>query len=292
MGTESALPSPPCLRWSAMTHRGRVRSNNEDAFLAMTLDGHGVRYRGKEGEMTEPGPDYIFAVSDGMGGERAGEFASRVTVDQVTKLLPKSFRIGALGLSGGCVDLLGELFTTIHRELISLGRSYDECQGMGATLSLCWFTPEWMYFCHIGDTRIYYLPADGGLTQLTHDHSHVGWLRRTGQINEREARNHPRKNSLQQALGADHQFVDPQVGSVGFVPGDRFLICSDGLIDGLWDRNLEELIRSPSLPQSASTPAPRLIGESLEVSGRDNLTAVVIEVLPPSAIAATTATTP
>lgn len=154
---------------------------------------------------------------------------------------------------------------------------------MGATLSLCWFTPDWMHFAHIGDSRIYYLPASGGITQLTHDHSHVGWLRRTGRINEREARMHPGKNSLQNALGAGHQFVDPQVGSVGFRPGDRFLVCSDGLVDGLWDKNLEELIRTPSLAQSACTPAPRLIGESLEASGRDNLTAVVIEVLPPDA---------
>ncbi len=268
-----------------MTHRGRYRQNNEDTFLAMTLDGHGVSYLGKEGELTSPGPDCIFAVSDGMGGAKAGEFASRVTVDQITKLLPKSFRIGAMGLAGGHVDLLGELFSTIHRELINLGRFYEECQGMGATLSLCWFTPDWMHFAHLGDSRIYYLPAIGGITQVSHDHSHVGWLRRSGKINEREARSHPGKNSLQHALGAGHQFVDPQVGSVGFRPGDRFLVCSDGLVDGLWDRNIEELLRTPTLAQSASTPAPRLIGESLEVSGRDNLTAVVIEVLPAPVVA-------
>lgn len=273
-------PPPPCLRWSAMTHRGKIRPNNEDTFLAMVLDGYGVRYLGKEGEVTSPAPDFIFAVSDGMGGASAGEYASRVTVDQITKLLPRGFRMGAMGMANGHVDLLEELYSTIHRELIALGRCYEELRGMGATLSLCWFSPEWLYFGHIGDSRIYYLPKNGGMIQLTHDHTHAGWLRRNGKINEREARTHPMKNSLLQTLGASNQFLDPQFGSVSYHEGDRFLLCSDGLVDGLWDHSLEEIIRTPSLAQSASSPAPRLIGESLEASGRDNLTAVVVEVLP------------
>jgi len=65
---------------------------------------------------------------------------------------------------------------------------------MEATLSLCWFTPRWLYFGHIGDSRIYYLPArENAIKQLTHDDTHVGWLLRHGQINEREARSHPRR---------------------------------------------------------------------------------------------------
>jgi serine/threonine protein phosphatase PrpC len=135
-----------------------------------------------------------------------------------------------------------------------------------------------MHFAHVGDSRIYYLPTGGGLTQLTHDHSHVGWLRRKGAINEREARTHPRRNALNQALGAGHQFVEPQVGAVGFVPGDRFLICSDGLIDGLWDRHLDETIRES--PAGVSI-AQRLVEQAVQNSGRDNTTAVVVEVSGP-----------
>ena len=280
------------LQWSGLTHVGRFRKNNEDTFLALTFDGHEVRYLGKTGQASLSGADYVFAVSDGMGGEKSGEFASRIAVDRIARLLPRGFRLSAAGLASGFSDLLGELFSSIHADLLKLGFSYEECAGMGATLSLGWFTPEWVYFGHIGDSRIYYLPRAGGLTQITYDHSHVGWLRRNGQLNEREARTHPMRNALQQALGARHQFIDPQIGSVSHHPGDRFLICSDGVIDGLWDRQLEELIREPAADRATQTAAQRLVEEAVQASGRDNATAVVIEVIGPATGAASTASPP
>lgn len=273
----------PEVHWSGLTHVGRIRPNNEDVFLALAVDGHEVRYLGKTGHATLASGDFIFAVSDGMGGAKSGEFASRFAVDRITKLFPKAFRLSATGMGMGFSDVLTELFTQIHHDLLKLGYSYEECAGMGATLSLAWLTPEWLYFAHVGDSRIYYLPHDGPLAQVTHDHSHVGWLRRKGKINEREARTHPRRNALQQALGAGHQFMEPHIGAVGHRPGDRFLICSDGLIDGLWDRQIEELLRAAPPPRSnpAKSHAQRLVEESLEHSGRDNITAVVIELATP-----------
>ena len=148
---------------------------------------------------------------------------------------------------------------------------------MGTTLSLCWLTPGWLYFGHIGDSRIYHLPAAGGLLQLSHDHSHVGWLRRNGELNEREARLHPRRNVLHQALGAAHQFIEPQFGAIPCAPGDRFLLCSDGLTDGLWDAQIEEIIRTPG----SGPVAERLIAAALSASGKDNITALVVEALAP-----------
>jgi protein phosphatase len=277
MPPESSPSLPSKLRWSALTHRGRVRPNNEDAFIALNFDGHELRFLGKTGEASARQADFVFAVSDGMGGAKSGEFASRIAVDHITKLMPKSFRMSAMGLTSGFTDVLQELFADIHKVMLRHGCSYEECAGMGATLSLCWFTPEWMYFGHIGDSRVYYLPREGGLSQLTHDHSHVGWLRRQGRINEREARSHPQRNALNQALGAGHQIIDPQVGAVGYQPGDRFLLCSDGLTDGLWDRAVQELIREPGPAAMAKAPAQRLVEASLEASGRDNITAIVIE---------------
>lgn len=270
------------LHWSGLTHRGKVRTNNEDTFLALNFDGHEVRYLGKTGESTLAQGDFVFAVSDGMGGARSGEFASRIAIDKITKLLPRAYRLSAAGMNAGFTDVLEELFLSIHRELIRLGQSYSECSGMGATLTLAWLTPQWLYFGHIGDSRLYYLPREGGIRQLSHDHSYVGWLRREGRINEREARDHPQKNSLQQALGAGHQFVDPQVGAIAHRPGDRFVLCSDGVIDGLWDHAIEDLVRHPVAARLHQPAALRLVEEALENSGRDNLTALVVEVAAPA----------
>jgi len=272
-------PTPNAsLRWFGMTDRGRVRPNNEDAFLGLCFDAHEVQYLGKVGEASLAGCDFAFAVSDGMGGAHAGELASRLTVEKITKLLPRAFKQSASGLDAGVLDVLSELFDQIHRSLMYVGGSYEECSGMGATLSLCWFTPSWMYFGHIGDSRIYYLPAGkGDIRQLTDDDTHVGWLLRNSKINEREARSHPRRNILQRALGAGHQFIEPQVGSVRYDPGDRFLLCTDGLIDGLFDAQLAEILRFPE-PKASANPAERLVRAALARSGRDNTTAIVVEV--------------
>jgi PPM family protein phosphatase len=272
------------VSWSGLTHIGRVRKNNEDAFLALAVDGREVRYLGKTGRASLGSSDLVFAVSDGMGGAKSGEFASRIAVDRITRLFPRAFRLAAAGIGTGFADILTELISSIHHDLLKLSYSYEECAGMGATLSLAWITPQWMYFGHLGDSRIYYLPHDGALTQVTHDHSHVGWMRRTGKINEREARTHPRRNALQQALGAGHQFIDPHLGAVAHRPGDRFLICSDGLVDGLWDRQLEEALRAPIVPGESRSDAQRLVEQSVQNSGRDNTTALVVQLLAPAAL--------
>ncbi len=279
MSDNSSADSPPLhLRWSGLTDRGRVRANNEDAFLTLAFDSQNLGYLGKNGTGGMEHQDYVFAVSDGMGGAKSGEFASKIAVEKIPQLLPASFRLHAQGLSADFADILPELFERTHQALTKLGESYMECDGMGATLTLAWFTPGWMYFGHLGDSRLYYLPAAGGIRQITRDDTHVGWLRRNGQLNEREARNHPRRNVLQQALGARHMFIDPHVGAVGCEPGDCFLLCSDGLIDGLWDRSLEEEIRSPTPALAHLPPAERLVRSAVAESGRDNTTAVVVEV--------------
>ena len=212
------------LKWFGWTDCGR-RQNNEDAFLGLQFDAREVHHLGKHGEAAVSNADFVFAVSDGMGGALSGEYASRIAVEKITKLLPRSFHQSALGLEAGCADVLTELFAQIHRALAYLGNSYEECCGMEATLSLAWFTPGWMYFAHIGDSRIYYLSKrERGIKQITHDDTHVGWLFRNGKINEREAREHPCRNVLQKALGGGNQFVDPQIGAVAHESGDIFLL--------------------------------------------------------------------
>jgi protein phosphatase len=272
--------APALLRWSGCTDRGRVRPHNEDAFVGLQFDAREVHRLGKHGEGSLRHMDFAFAVSDGMGGARAGEFASRIAVEKITALLPRSFQQSAAGLATGFADVLVELFDQVHRALTYVGGSYEECAGMQTTLSLCWFTPGWMYFGHVGDSRIYSLPArEGGIRQLSHDDTHVGWLYRNGKINEREARNHPRRGVLQKALGAGNQFVEPQVGAVALEPGDLFLLCTDGVVDGLFDAALLELLRAPAAAGAGVSPARRIVQAAVESSGRDNTTALVIEVV-------------
>ena len=276
----SESENPPVvrhLRWAGATDRGKVRKNNEDAFLGLQFDAREVRHLGKFGDASTEHDDYVFAVSDGMGGAMAGEFASRITVEKITRLLPRSYRQSAAGIDAGIDDVLTELFDQIHRELMTLGQSYEECAGMGATLSLCWFAPGRMFFAHIGDSRIYYLPLrEGGLRQITHDDTHVGWLFRNGKLNEREARNHPRRNVLQKALGAGNQFVTPQIGAVACEPGDIFVLCTDGVVDAFRDEQLLDRFRGPDL-FSGPNPAQQFVEAAVQLSGRDNTTAQIIE---------------
>ena len=263
----------PSLNWSGFSDTGKVRKNNEDAFLGLQFDAREIFRLGKFGQATLERTDFAFAVCDGMGGAHAGEFASSIAVDKITTLLPRAFKQSAAGLNAGFEDVLAELFSRIHRALVFVGGSYEETEGMQTTLSLCWFTPGWMYFGHIGDSRIYHLPRrEKKIRQLTHDDTHVGWLLRNGQINEREARAHPRRNVLQRALGGGNQFVDPQVGAVGYERGDIFLLCTDGLIDGLYDGQLVEELRANDVS------AQRLVEASVKNSGRDNTTALIVQI--------------
>ncbi len=269
---------PAILKWSGCSDVGRVRKNNEDSFLGMQFDAREIFRLGKFGEASLEQNDFTFAVCDGMGGAKAGEYASQIAVDKITTLLPRAFNQSAHGLNAGFADVLTELFGQIHRALVYLGSSYEECAGMQTTMSLCWFTPGWMYFGHIGDSRIYHLPKrKKEIKQLTQDDTHVGWLFRTGKINAYEARTHPRRNVLQKALGGGNQFVDPQIGAVGYERGDIFLLCSDGLTEGLHDDRLLELLRTTKSARTADNPAFRLVEESLKNDGRDNTTALIIQ---------------
>lgn len=264
------------VSWSGLSDVGRFRKKNEDAFLALTVDHEGVRRLGKFGEENLAQCDYIFAVSDGMGGANAGEFASSIVVDKITHLIPSCFKNTENGLNVDFNKILVELFKSIHLAILKLSESYKELLGMGATLSLCWVRPGWIYFCHIGDSRIYHLPKAGGIKQLTQDHTHVGWQLFHGEINERESRVHLGRNALQQALGGSSQTLHPSLGAVKFEPGDAFLLCTDGLVEGLWNSGMERLVRKKD-PKNNNI-AERLVEEAVATDGLDNATALFFEI--------------
>jgi protein phosphatase len=266
----------PSLRWFGWTDIGRVRKNNEDSFLGLRFDASEVHRLGKLGEASLAEHDYAFAVCDGMGGAKAGEYASQIAVEKITTLLPRAFANSARGLDADFPDVLAELYSSVHRALAYLGWAYDECHGMQTTMSLGWFRPGCMYFGHVGDTRIYHLAAGAAaLRQLTEDDTHVGWLLRHGKLTDYEARTHPRRNVLQKALGGENQFVEPQVGAVECKRGDLFLLCSDGMTEGLYEHQVVDVLR---VRKPGFNPAKTLVESAVAGDGRDNATALVIEV--------------
>jgi len=265
------------LDWSGMTNVGRFRKNNEDAFLAAMLDRRGISYLGFAGSSSIDNREFIFAVSDGMGGQKSGEFASKIATQKITQRLPREFGMKVGSEQTYVAKVILELLESIHQDMLDLSKYDPNCIEMGATLTLVWFRNDRLYFGHIGDSRLYHLHADAGLQQLTEDHSHVGWLRRSGQINEREAREHPQRSALSQCLGSGHRYLRPQVGMVRYFPGDTFILLTDGVVEGIWDHAIEDLVRNPPSVMSSQTAAARLVLTAVKESGRDNATAVVIQ---------------
>ncbi len=244
------------------------------------MDSRELRRLGKVGEASLAEGDFVFAVSDGMGGARAGEFASRITVEKLAEWLPKSFKLGAMGLHRGGPDYLAEVLSNIHAEMVSLGFHYEECRGMGATLSLLWFGPVRAHFVHVGDSRIYLQRAgEKELRQVSEDHTYVQHLVRTGRISTSQAKLHPQRNLLTQTLGGQTRVLQPQLGTIYLQPGDRFVLCTDGVTGAVGDRSIAALAHAPNPNRKEPNPADRLVEEALSNLTRDNSTAMVVEVV-------------
>ena len=282
---QMAMESGVSFRWSACSDPGTFRSNNEDRFLGVISNRHGIRYLGKVGSASTADCDTVFAVADGMGGERSGELAGKIATDELTRMLPKAQALNNRILAETYPQILKDLFQSIHRELDRIG--FDvHCRNMGSTFTVVWIHGRLVMYAHIGDTRLYRLVRAEGestyplkMTQISEDHTFVGWLRRTGQINERQARFHPRKNVLSRALGASHQFVEPQIGSFTLTPGERLLLCTDGVIEGLWDHAIRDLVCDMTSLDPSISAADRLVRTAVSESGRDNSTAIIVELL-------------
>ncbi len=206
--------------------------------------------------------------------ERAGELASQIFVETAVAIWQTAGELSEQDR----VERVQYTFAETNKRILAHVRDNPLHEGMGCTGELITFFGTGFVIGHIGDSRIYYLPKNGQIAQLTRDDTHVGWLFRKGDLNEREARTHPRRSALEQALGASTQFIDPQIGAVGLQDGDRFLICSDGLIDGLWDRHIEEHLTCEGEKSLDPGISDLLVATAVENSGKDNTTALVIEV--------------
>lgn len=265
------------IKWSGMTHPGRLRKSNQDAFLGLILYENEAHYLGKEDEHELGAHQFVFAVSDGMGGAMAGDFASKLILQSTTKRLPVAIKENDTQSKKARANLLAKMIKEIHGEVLSVARGYDECKGMGGTLSLCWIHSQGISFAHVGDSRIYKIPSGQSIEQVSEDHSEVGRLFRAGKLNERESKTHPRRHILDQCMGGRNHNVTPQIGELTWQKGDHIILCSDGICDGLYDRSIEATVVRPAPNIANLTISERLVKEALFSSGRDNLTSLVIE---------------
>lgn len=238
------------LVWGAATDAGRVRDANEDAFVAEPM---------------------VFAVADGMGGHQAGEVASALAATTLRERLAA----GATSVDvvvAAVVEANAAIFQTAHVNAAQ--------RGMGTTLTAVAVLPagdhgrEQLAIVNVGDSRVY-LARQGELTRATVDHSYVQELLATGHITEAEARAHPRRNIVTRALG-----IEPNVRvdswMMPLVRGDRFVLCSDGLVDEVDDDEIHEILQRETQPQAC---ADALVVAAIGHGGRDNVTVIVVDVL-------------
>jgi len=229
------------LRAGVASDRGLVRQTNEDSFL--------VR-RG------------LYAVCDGMGGARAGEVASLMACEGLLTLDPTS---------AGQQDLRSAIIEA-NRSIARRSLSEEHLLGMGTTLTAALAGEESLTIAHVGDSRAYLL-REGELAQLTTDHSWVGEMVRRGELTPAQAAIHPHRSIITRALGTDSE-VEPDVLEVPVKPGDRVLLCSDGLTGMVSDSDIAEALRRGEGPQEA---AMSLVQAALAGGGEDNVTVVVVD---------------
>ncbi|CAN5777601.1 protein phosphatase 2C domain-containing protein [soil metagenome] len=226
---------------------GKVRKNNEDSLLV------------GEGQDTS-----LFVVADGIGGFEAGEVASSIAVETLKDLDPESS--------------FDDAIQEANRRIISAAKDDNNLSGMGTTVVAIRFggtddepTAE---IAHVGDSRAYLL-RDGELKPLTEDHSLVAELVRSGDLTRAQAAEHPQKNLITRALGADDD-VDVDTTTIEVEDGDRILLCSDGLSDMVSEDRISEVLAEPAgKPES---PVRQLLAEALEAGGTDNITVVLVDV--------------
>lgn len=273
---EGADEAHRSLSWAGMTRDGRRKPGNQDALSVFSSHGGWAESMELKGEQSIDGSGLVFAVSDGMGGQAGGEVASSLVVRDLRRFLPAM--MGDFHGAGDQEAILEAAVRSLHDFVKRTGDNSEELKGMGATVVCGLFYRTRVVFAHVGDSRFYRF-RNGELTQLTHDHTFLGSRFRAGKMNEREMRMHPRRNVLQQAIGGGCQYVTPQVDSSSVEPGDWFLVCSDGVIDGLWNKNIAQAFEEGvENEKSADVLCQRILDWSFQEAGADDTTLFVVGV--------------
>jgi protein phosphatase len=258
-----SLPPLLSFSWAVTTDKGLRRTSNEDSHC----------------ERPEIG---LFVVADGMGGHVAGEVASREAVDAIQAFIADTANADknrtwpfpfepSLSLEA---NRLKAAFRLANRKIASAIADSSELRGMATTASALLAGATTACVAHVGDSRVYVL-RDGKLDQLTHDHSWVEEQVRAGTMSPSAARQHPWRNVVTRALsGGEDPEVD--VTEVTPTPGERYLLCSDGLFSVVNDQQIAEILGDSSL--SLQDICRALISAANAGGGPDNITALVLEV--------------
>lgn len=224
----------------ASTDVGRVREGNEDAYM--------VR-------------DPLFAVADGMGGHQGGEVASNLALERLER-----------ATDGG--SDLADVVREANRAVFEQAAQDPGLAGMGTTLTAVRVQDERLHLAHVGDSRMYLL-RDGRLERITRDHTVVEQLVDQGRMSAEDAKIHPQRSILTRALGVDED-IQVDESDVDVRPGDRVLLCSDGLTGMVDEDRILSILTDTPDPQAA---CGALIEAANQAGGQDNITAVVLDVL-------------
>ncbi len=264
------------LHWASISHSGSRKPRNDDSLIAFASGQNGAEILAGNGRRSLASHDLVFAVSDGMGGGNAGDIASSLILQQMTEIIPQTFKSAAAGFFPDSLSHLGDALRSIHQQINVAAAGCDLKSGMAATLALAWFTPENLYLANAGDSRIY-RSRGGLLEQLSRDHTAAWGQWKRGEISEIQYRSHPRRAALYEVVGGGHGKVHPHFAAIPYQPGDRFLVCSDGLIDGLWERHISDALAA--CPEDPAATAETMLKRAIDNSGIDDTSLIVIAVL-------------
>lgn len=260
------------IKWAAASRSGSRKETNDDSWIVFSSNPDGVERLPETGEGEISRHDLVFAVSDGMGGGNAGDLASALILERMAAIIPETFRAAASGFFPDSISLLQDALKEVHEHINEVGAETANRRGMAATLALVWFTPENLYLANVGDSRIYRC-RDGATEQLSKEHT-LAWSQwKRGEISEVEYRAHPRRAALYEVIGGGHQTIHPHFAAVPYRKGDIFLVCSDGLIDGVWDRQIANALAAAG---SAGDCCAALMDRAVGNSGVDDTTLIVI----------------
>ena len=238
------------MRAYAATDVGRVREVNQD-YIYCSLKPVGKL------------PN-LFLVADGMGGHKAGDLASRYTVESLINNIENS-------RSDNPITIINDAIVNANKQLLLKAEESEEYSGMGTTLVVCTIIGESMYVANVGDSRLYLY--DGKLSQITRDHSLVEEMVALGRLNRDEARRHEKKNVITRAIGGAKE-VMADFFEAELTAGNRIIMCSDGLSNMVDDNEIEEIISSGL---DIEDKTRKLLDRANENGGKDNIAVVIIE---------------